>query len=958
VTGADAVSNDGAPTRRGLRPASFAAVVRARREEAGLTQEALAERSGLSVRTVSDLERGIHPRARRSTLDRLIAGLDLVGAAAAEMEEANRASPSRAALPAMLVGRPDELPLVGREGSLGRIEAARRAAWSGHHGAVLCAGEAGIGKSRLLAEAARAAHAEGAVVLAGRCREDVSIPFGPLVEAVRPHLSGASLEAVLDAVGPLARYFALVVPQLAAQVAPPPADADHDLSRMRLFEAADRLFTVLGGGAPVVLVVDDLHAADRSTLGVLAHLVGSPRPEPLFVLGAFRSTEIGADHPLVLLMADLVRSRLLDRVELDALGRDSVEALVAARSLGTPSARSLDALREHTGGNPFFVEEVLRSIDEEGRDLDAGIVGVPSAVRAVVHSRVARLSEGARSALGTLAVIGDVVERAVFDRVVEHEVTRGLDEAMAGGFVESTGDGLAFRHGIVRAALLQDVDPEVSAAVHWRVGRALEQVHAADPDDHVVEVAHHLRLGVRAGDPVYASEVLERAALLQFRATALDAAAQSSSAALALLPAGEAGDRARVRILELLAETHFWRDDPDAMRAAALAAAELAAKVGSVGDLARTALVAARWNRPGQLESGVLDLLDLAVERIGPDPSSTLSQLLSMRAYVLHGAARGFDTRSITHWAEEMARQCGDVEALTMALLVQTYADAGAPTVARTARVVHELEATAGRVPREDHRKQFAVFALRARAHLELVTGNRGAFDATRVELASVTADMRARFVPGQLRYWASAVARAEGHAEAADDLSAEALATWHERPDARRAHDIQRAAAAVERGDAQVLPEIERLVSGDTTSLGYAWRAVLAGGYAGIGDDLEARRRLDVLAEGGFEQLADDHHRPHALRWLAECIVRLDDEERADELLPVLRPYAGLMLIGPGISTIECAADRSIAQLLAVLGNRAEAASAYESAMALEAAMGFSALAARTRRWMDHDCP
>lgn len=954
MTGADAASTDGTSTRRGLRTAPFGAVLRARRQEAGLTQETLAEKSGLSVRTISDLERGIHPRARRSTLDRLLVGLGLSGPAAVELEEASRGPGPTPALPVMLAAPPGELPLVGRAGPLGRIELARGTVWSGHRRAVVCAGEAGIGKSRLLAEAARVAHAEGALVLAGRCHDDVNVPFGPLVDAVRPHLSGASLDEVLDAVGPLAGHFALVVPQLAAQVAPPPVDADHDTSRVLLFEAVDRLFTVLSGGAPVVLVVDDLHAADHSTLGVLGHLVRSQRTEPLLVLGAYRSTEVAADHHLFGLMADLHRHQVVDRIELAALDAGSITALVTARSLGVPSPETVEALRDHTGGNVFFVEEVLRAIEEEGLDLGSGIDRVPSAARAVVRSRVARLSPDAREALRTLAVIGDAVERAVFDRVAEPDVARGLDEAMAGGFIVPGADRVVFRHGIVRAALVQDTDPDDAAGIHWRVGRALEQVHAADPDGHVVEIAHHLRLGVRAGDPVHASEMLERAGAVQFRATALDEAAGALSGALAVLPDGDTADRDRVRILELLAEVHFWRDDPDAMRAAALAAAELAAKVGSVEDLARTVIVAARWNRAGELESGVLDLLDLAIERIGPRVSAMLSQLLAMRAYVLHGAARGYDTRSIAHWAEEMARECGDAEALAIALLVQTYADAGAPTVARRARVVSELEVRAAEVPREDRRKQLGVFALRARAHLELISGNRAAFDATRAELASVTDNMRARFVPGQLLYWASAVARAEGRDADAEGLSAEALATWHERPDARRARDVQRAAAALERGDTRVLSEIAGLVSGDTTSLGYAWRAALAGGYAATGSEDEARRRLEVLAAGSFDRLADDQHRPHALRWLAECIVRLDDEELAGELLPVLQPYSGLVLIGPGISTIECAADRSIAQLLTVLGDRAGATSAYAAGIAREAAMGFSALADRTRRWMD----
>ena len=174
------------------------------------------------------------------------------------------------------------------------------------------------------------------------------------------------------------------------------------------------------------------------------------------------------------------------------------------------------------------------------------------------------------------------------------------------------------------------------------------------------------------------------------------------------------------------------------MRAAALAAADLARRCGTPEDLARTVVVAARWNRGGEVQSAVLDLLDEAEERLPPGDSGIRSQVLSMRAYVLQGAARGFETRSIAEDAEAMARRCDDVDSLTMALLVRTYAEAGAPTVARTRQIVAELEDGIG--PGHAPGPPRAVHLVRAPGagpDRSSSAGDRSGFAATRAELGA-----------------------------------------------------------------------------------------------------------------------------------------------------------------------------------------------------------------------------
>jgi hypothetical protein len=245
------------------------------------------------------------------------------------------------------------------------------------------------------------------------------------------------------------------------------------------------------------------------------------------------------------------------------------------------------------------------------------------------------------------------------------------------------------------------------------------------------------------------------------------------------------------------------------------------------------------------------------------------------------------------------------------------------------------------------------VFALRGRALVQLAAGELAGFAATRAELEAVTSHMRSRFVPGQVRYWDAALAAAAGRFDDAERLSAEALAVWDARPDAMRARQVQLAAVHLELGRTDaVLPMLEHLVSGDRTSVGYAVRAVVAAGLAASGRHDEARSRLDDLARDGFAGLADDHHRPRALRWLGELVAVLRAEDEAAELLPLAAPYSGQLLLGSAISTVEGAADRVIAQLHGVLGRGATAEAHYGAALGLEGRLGLSALEARTRRW------
>jgi transcriptional regulator with XRE-family HTH domain len=935
---------------------SLAAALRRHRNASGLTQEQVAERAGVSVRTISDLERGIHPTARRSTLERLTRALGLSPADAARLlrQESAEAAPAAPALPPSLRPRPGQPPLVGRDAARARFADGWARAVGGERLALVFSGEAGIGKSRLLGELAAEIAGRGVTVLGGRCDESIRAPYGPLLEALRPRLREDVVAAHLAAVGADAGHLALVLPELAALVTPPPPDADPGTSRARLLDALEALIASLAGAdAPVAVFVDDLQSADPSTLAVLRHVLRSGRAEGFLLVASCRDTDVTADHPLPPFFEDLQRDRLLLRTELRGLDIDALGELVARTTGSRPGPEQLRSLQRETGGNPFFVEEILTNAGEQGLTLDGALAAVPAGARDVVRARVGRLTAGTRDALTVAAVVGTAFDPRVVERVAGPHAAGSVSDAAASGFVQRLDDEWSFRHGIVQAALLRDQDPAEVVRVHWSVGTALEELHGADRERHLEAIAHHLRLGAAAGDPVKASDALSELGHQQFRAIALEEAVTSLTAALEVVPAAEDDGLRRMAILETLAETHFWRDDPDAMRGAAVAAADLARRFGTPDDLGRTAVVAARWNRGGELDPTVLGLLDEAIDRLAGAESGLLAQLLAMRAYVLQGAARGFGTRKLAEDAELMARRSGDAESLALTLLVQTYTEAGAPTIDRTRRIVADLEEVVARVVREDLRQQYGAMALRSRALLQLMGGDRAAYEVTRRELGAIAESMRATFIRSQMLHWDSAILRAEGCFAAADERSAAALANWSARPDAMRVFLVQSANSGLERGEHErVLPQIEQAVAGNTSSIGYAWRAALACGLAAVGRRADATARLQELGADKFRGLADDHQRPHALRWLAEAIARLHHGDLARDLLPLAEPYAELVLVGSGITGVEAAADRVLGQLLACLGDRDGAIERYERADELETRLGFEALALRTRAW------
>src|SRR4051812_19727250 len=518
---------------------------------AGDRAAAIAAYSRLADRLRRDL--GIPPSRRtRELLAEIRAGKAGEG-----RDRDAAAAPARPPFPAALAAR--GAPLAGRAEALA---AGLAALPPGRRGILLVAGEPGIGKTRLLAEAGRIAHAGGATVLYGRCHEELLTPYEPFVEAL------TALAGTVEPAPELAR--------LVPAFGPAPAGPSPEGERWRLFEAIAALLA-----PPAVLLLDDLHWADAGTLRLLAHLLRRPAPPP--VLGAYRDSEISRAHPLAAALADLRRDGLVERLVVRGLDQPAGAELVAGS--GGPDGLAEPLCRE-TGGNPFFVGEVLRHLAAAGLP-ESGALPIPEGVKDVIGRRLSRLAPETGRTLSVAAVAGREFDVALLEAVLgDVDALAALEEAEAAQMVREA-PGRPGRYAFVHALIRETLYDELSLTRRVRTHRALADALEALPHS-TAELAHHRLEAAVAGDATRAADAALAAAREAQRAFAYEDAAALCERALAALEDGAAEPRRRAELLLALGDARLRTGEP--ARETFAAAADLACELADADLLARAAL--------------------------------------------------------------------------------------------------------------------------------------------------------------------------------------------------------------------------------------------------------------------------------------------------------------------------------------------------------------------------------
>ena len=851
----------------------------------------------------------------------------------------------------------DETLLVGRTAELALLsDALKQADETTRRRVALLSGEAGIGKTTLVSTFARAARESGAVVLYGRCDEDLAVPYQPWMEALG-HLVACAPDSLLAAhVKERGGDLGALVPGLAARVGELPASrsSDPETERHLLFGAVVDLLERVGVDAPIVLILDDLHWSDRPTLQLLRYVTGADAPLRVLVLGTFRDGDIGAGHPLTDLLAVLHREEGVERIALRGLDDDELLSLmeaVAGHEMDQAGIALRDDLRTETNGNPFFAMEILRHLAEtgviaQGDDgrwtavADLRTHGLPVSVREVVGRRIERLSPEATRVLSAAAIIGrdfDIDLLAEVTETREDDLLDLLDLAEQAAVVTEApggGDRYTFVHALIQHTLYDDLSAARRRRLHRNVAEALEAMVSA-PGERVTELARHWYEATQPSDVRKAYQYSLEAGDQALERLAPDEAIRWFNQALELVAMlGPESVVGRCDSLIRLGEAQRQAGNP-AFRETLLEATALAQELDDSERLVSAALKNTRgfWSGSGEVDLERMAAITAALDVVGTaDPalrSRLLAQLSTESTY-----ATDVSNDELLEESLRLAREANDDAALMTAF--HAFHDHWVP---------HNL----------DRRLDLAEYeALSVRAD----PAWRGWFAADAVFGAIQSGDIPAarRHVPEIERVgrevgvptlqwlgamFSGALVQSDGDLERADQMAEVALQVGLDtgQPDAFEAYAGQLVATRLAQGRIGEIVDLVAETVDENPGIP-TFRAALAECLCDLDRMDEARVILDDFASTGLESLPVDPLWIATLTYLAYASAAADHRESAAQVESLLRPFRD-QIVFTAVSIVGPVAT-ALGAVQAVLEQWDDAEALFTDALAVSERLGW----------------
>jgi class 3 adenylate cyclase/tetratricopeptide (TPR) repeat protein len=854
------------------------------------------------------------------------------------------------------------LPFVGRVEELKLLAATLDQALAGRGQIVLLVGEPGIGKSRTAEEIAGRAARLGAEVLAGRCWEEEGAPaFWPWVEVIRAYVRArddAELTAALGVEGgDLVQLVREIRERLPALQATPSRDGES--ARFRLFDSMATVLLRAARMRPMLIVLEDLHGADRASLLFLRFLARGLRDAGLLVVGTFRDMALTREHPIAETLGELVREPASCTVPLRGLSAAEVASLIETSTGVSPPPQLVAKLRDRTGGNPLFLTEAVRSLAGRGPAdawASAPDLTIPAGVRAAVLGRLENLSGACADALRLASGLGrefreDVLARA--SALPPEQLTALVVEALEASLLEAPPDRsgwLRFAHALLRDVVYEEVAVPLRRELHLRLACAMEEVTSAEIEPPLAELAAHFLAAGDARAVGYARRAGDRTlALLAYE----EAARLYGTALQALDRTMSRDDATRCDLLLALGHALNQASDAAGSRDAVLQAAESARRRGAREQLSRAALglgSQSLWGETGYVDAMQVALLEEAIATWGDEDAALHVELLARLAATLYLSAEALGRRTeLAAGAVAMARRLGDRESLTSALLAQHSAIWAAGNAGQRLAIADELVHLAEAVG--DLRLAFEGHFCRFHDHLELGDGPalEAAFDACR----RLSTDLREPYHAVHLVSLQATRALVAGRWQEAEGLVG-ALQDLGQRGWRRGAGDVIGSillGCAAERGYVDLLITMSRGVLAQPTAVKPLLRCFIAGLCAAAGRTDEARAEYEALVPDGLSDLPSDCNLLLALCQLAETCRALDDERGAAVLYDALLPYAGLCITMPGYkSGFLGTASLYLGMLAAMLSRPEDAARHLEDALAVHARLGAAPWVARTQ--------
>ncbi|MGH9230201.1 MAG: ATP-binding protein [Acidimicrobiales bacterium] len=898
---------------------------------AHLTNQEIAERLFISVRTVE------------SHVSSLLRKLG-----AADRRELARRGRARSAglwaeVPRPLSDMATRGLFTGRNDELSTIDATlREVVLSGRRRLLLVVGEAGVGKTRLLAEAAGTLVSSVGVVGFGRCDAEGLVPYQPLVEALDGLAPWVPAPVVAD-VGPT---LGALVPAFGEQRPGRLDDDDVELGRRRFFDAVESAVVALPG--PVLLIVDDLHWADRSMLSLLHHLLRAHHRVPVLIAATVRPEGLRPDTGLSELVSALEATDTVVRVGIGGLSAQSVTAIA---DHDYPDVRDLAAVAwRHTRGNAFLVRELLRHVAGAGRDnLDA----IPPDLCEVVARRIAQLDPLLVDVLGAAALVGESFRLGVAARAVGREpaaVLDALDAALVGGVVVEVPeqrDQYRFAHALVRECLVQRLASSRRLHLHLRTAEELERLA---PAASLAEVAYHRRAALPEGDPGRAAAVAVAAAAQAMRSYAYDQAVDLYTAAIEALELAGAAEVELARQRLALADAHVRAGQAEIARSTLRSVAEMATRAGDPVLLASAALGMAETAPVWGADPELTALLERARDALDDASLGLRARVTSRLAQSLYFSADHRRRAELSDRAERDARASADPAALAWVLVAEHDALWGPEDLERRVESAGKIVTLGGDVDQPELRLRGYGILVTDLLELGDATGARAAAASHRQIAETLNQPIHLRdawmwrgtwaMLEGRLDDAQQAITVARELGEAARDPSAEAV-YWVQQFGYAVASDDPVELAAVIGPYEELAGEYEHVVT---------WRAALCLLHARVGDLDRTRKGFEELAVDDFSVMRRDVVWLLGMAFLADVCVRLGDAARAPVLLGLLEPFADRVVVADRAMWCLGSVALLVGPLAALCGRHDDARRWLSDAVARHEAMGAVQLTARSR--------
>jgi tetratricopeptide (TPR) repeat protein len=864
---------------------------------------------------------------------------------------------------------------VGRGLELGDLRASLADAIAGHGQLVFLVGEPGIGKTRTAEELATFAAENRVAVLWGRCWEQEGAPaFWPWVQVLRAALGLKKGPALRRAAGEALPHVLHLVPELQSRFpdVPPPGDLESARGRFQLFDAVAALLKALADSTPLLLILDDVHWADHASLQLSQFLAHEIRSSRMLIVATYRDVDVNHNHPLAHTLIALTSACRC--VELRGLSRAEVSTLIKqTASLAALSPEVVADLHERTGGNPFFVQELLRTLVPEcsSEDSAGGSLSpsrLPRSIRNAVRQRLLELSPRCQQLLTRAAVLGPDFEPRLLEAVyaeqdgaddgLRHSEFLGwLDEAEQAGLLVRSGQGRhRYAHSLVRETLYDGLGSADRVRLHRAVGAAIEALYDGQLDLHVAELAHHF---ARATEPDTAERAIHyamRAGDSCMQLLAFEDATQHYRMALQTLESQTVGQTGgaegvaaiRCRLLLALGNALMRAGDRPKARDTYLRAAENARRTGDALALSHAALGYAGFGDVTAGDSRVVGLLEEAREALGTRPATIRVRVLSRLASALYFSEGRERSATLSQEALTLARELGDPATLAYALAGRHFALWAPDTplqerLATAAEIVQLAEqagkrdlALVGRVWRIiDLLEQcdVATAAAEIEAFGRLATDSHEAFQEWQaVSMRAMLATMQGRLGDAeQLVQEAFSLGQRAKSPNAGLRLGTQLF--WLRRLQGRLDELAPTVAALCNR-----YPNIPAIHVG------------LAVIHSETGDARKARQEFDRLAVEGFRAMPRDGTWISSMAQMADVCAALGDVDQAAVLYEALAPHAERAVVISFAYACDGSLKRHLGRLATVLHRWHDAERQLLEAIAHNIEMGARPLAALAR--------